>query len=109
MNKRSHEEDVDFEPEDELGTVGAIKAKMQKLKDELEAAKSERQEYLDGWQRSKADSANLRRDLMLEAKRTAEKANESLIEDIIVPLDSFDLAAGAPAWATIDPDRKSVV
>ena len=45
-------EDIDFEPEDELGSVGAAKAKMQKLKDELEKVKAERHEYLDGWQRS---------------------------------------------------------
>ena len=51
----SENEDIDFEPEDELGSVGAIKAKMQKLRDELATAKKERQEYLDGWQRAQAD------------------------------------------------------
>ncbi|MBV9159236.1 MAG: hypothetical protein JO019_01405, partial [Candidatus Kaiserbacteria bacterium] len=71
MNKDSAREDIDFEPEDEMGATGAAKAKLQKLKDELEQVKKERQEYLDGWQRCKADSVNLRRDLEQNAKRTA--------------------------------------
>src|SRR3989344_4270616 len=54
--------DIDFEHEDELGSVGALKAKMQKLRDELAEAKKERGEYLDGWQRAKADLVNAKRD-----------------------------------------------
>ena len=54
----SENEDLDFEPEEELGTVGAVKAKMQKLRDELKEAKAKRDEYLDGWQRAKADMVN---------------------------------------------------
>ncbi|MFA7309974.1 MAG: nucleotide exchange factor GrpE [Candidatus Paceibacterota bacterium] len=97
-------EDIDFEPEDELGSVGAVNAKMKKLKDELQEVKTQRQEYLDGWQRSKADSVNLRRELMLDAQRAGEKAREALIEDIIAPLDSFDMATGAAAWQSMDPE-----
>lgn len=94
--------DIDFEPEDELGDVGAAKAKLQKLRDELAEVKKERQEYLDGWQRAKADVINARRDALSEADRIASRKIEALVKDILPALDSFDMAAQSEAWATID-------
>lgn len=94
--------DVDFEPEDELGSIGAVKAKMQKLKEELEKVKAERQEYLDGWQRCKADSVNARREALEAGERQGKRAKESLLEDFIPALDGFDMAAGSPSWETVD-------
>lgn len=105
--KNNEQEDIDFEPDDELGDVGAAKAKLKKLRDELEKTKKERQEYLDGWQRAKADMVNSRQELMRQAQRNGERALESFIEDIIVALDGFDLAAGSPAWETIDKEWRN--
>ena len=107
MKKDEGLNDVDFEPEDELGSVGAMKAKMQKLRDELEKAKAERQEYLDGWQRCKADSVNSRREALESGERQGARAKESLMEDIIPTLDGFDLAAGTPAWESVDAGWRS--
>lgn len=95
-------EDIDFEPEDEMGTLGAAKAKMQKLRDELEKVKAERQEYLDGWQRAKADMANAKKEAALLGERAGARKVESLVEDLIPALDSFDMAAASEAWGTID-------
>jgi molecular chaperone GrpE len=45
--------------EEELETTeGRVDAKATKLKKELDALKKEKQEYLDGWQRAKADYVN---------------------------------------------------
>ncbi len=45
--------------EDELEAMESrASSKVQKLKRELESAKKERQEYMDGWQRAKADYVN---------------------------------------------------
>ena len=107
--KSDEREDVDFEPEDELGSIGAAKAKLQKLKDELEKVKKERQEYLDGWQRAKADMVNSRQETMRQAQRTSERAVESFVEDLIPALDGFDLAAGSPSWETVAPEWRSGV
>ena len=95
-------EELDFEPEDELGTVGSAKAKLAKLKDELTQVKQERQEYLDGWQRAKADAINVRKEAQLDASRAVHNAKTTLIEDIIPVLDSFDMAAGSAAWESVD-------
>jgi len=95
-------EELDFEPEEELGTLGAAKAKMQKLREELMKVKTERQEFLDGWQRCKADTINARKDALAEAQRMGERQKDSFIEELIPVLDSFDMAALSEQWATVD-------
>lgn len=52
----------------------------------------ERDEYLDGWQRSRAELVNYRKD---EAKRIDDMmkfANGALIRDLIMVIDNFTLA-----------------
>lgn len=101
------EEELDFEPEDELGTAGAAQAKIEKLRDELREAKAKRDEYLAGWQREKADAVNARKDAALQSDRAHGRGKESVFEDIIPVLDSFDLAAGSESWATVDESWRS--
>lgn len=107
MNKEPDHEDVDFEPDEELGDVGAAQAKLKKLKDELAEVKAQRQEYLDGWQRCKADSVNARKEMLANAERLGVRAKEELIADIIPALDGFDMAAGSPAWGKMDAGWRS--
>ncbi len=99
--------DLDFEPEDELGVAGAAKAKMQKLRSEIEAVKKERQEYLDGWQRCKADAANEKREAAQDAERTRTRTIESLVEDLLPVLDSFDMAALSESWMSVDENWRA--
>lgn len=99
----SENEDIDFEPEDELGGIGALKAKLQKLRDELEETKKERGEYLDGWQRTKADVVNIRREATQSSERAAASAREALIIELIPALDSFDMAMNGEGWKSVDP------
>ena len=80
---------------------------LKKLKEELAKAKQERQEYLDGWQRCKADSINARKETEARASRSAEMLREALVHDIIPALDSFDMAAGSEAWAEVSDGWKS--
>lgn len=97
-----NENELDFEPDDELGEVGSAKAKLRKLKDELSTIKTERQEYLDGWQRAKADAINIRKESLESAARAINNAKIGIIEDLIPVLDSFDMAAGSEAWESVD-------
>lgn len=55
-----HGDDVDAESvvEPEEGEGGAV-AKVKKLKEEIAELRQAKQEYMDGWQRSKADYVNL--------------------------------------------------
>ena len=107
--ERSEEEkdEIDFEPEDEMGTIGAAQAKIKKLRDELLEAKTKRDEYLDGWQRCKADSVNARKEAALANDRAHGRGKESVFEDIIPVLDSFDMATGSEAWAMVDENWRT--
>lgn len=94
--------DVSFEPEEELADIGALQQKLKKLKLELANCKAERAQFLDGWQRCKADSINARRESFEQARREKERAKETIIEDIIPALDSFDMARQGEAWQKVD-------
>ena len=60
--------------------------------DELVAAQKERDEYLAGWQRAKADFANYRKDETARLEEMAKYSSEKLIKELLVVVHSFDLA-----------------
>jgi molecular chaperone GrpE len=65
------------------------------LQAQVQKLTGERDEYLDGWRRSKADFLNYKKE---EAKRIEEVVsfgNLSIIKELIAVLDSFDLASSA--------------
>lgn len=65
------------------------------LKNELEKLQKEKDEYLNGWKRAKADLINYQKD---EGKRFEEMVNysrEMIISDVIPVLDSMELALKA--------------
>ncbi len=101
--------EADIVPEEDLGDIAAAQSKFKILKKELEQVKSERQEYLDGWQRCKADSVNMRKETLLNAERIASRAKESFIEDLVPVLDGFDMATGSDAWESLDAQWRSGV
>lgn len=77
------------------------------LEAQLQTALKERQEYLEGWQRLKADVANIKR---LEGERLMNARTEGSIEalEALLPaLDSFEMARRGDAWQKIDPAWKS--
>src|SRR3989338_8589679 len=94
----------DFELENDEAGAEVQSDKIKKLRAELEKCKEEKQEYLVGWQRCKADSINARKDAVLMAERAGNRSRDTLIEDIIPALDSFDMAIASDAWASMDPN-----
>lgn len=83
------------DPEEELipeneAEEGPVLVK--KLREKLKKAVEEKQEYLEGWQRARADFANFRRE---EARSTAERearVRAEFAEALIPALDSFETA-----------------
>jgi molecular chaperone GrpE len=100
-------DDIDFQPEDELGDIGAAQAKLKKLRAELKEAQAKAAENLAGWQREKADSINARKDALRDAQRAAEREKESFIYDLLPVLDSFDMAAASGAFAAMSDEWKT--
>jgi molecular chaperone GrpE len=77
-------DDVEFEAEhNEPPKGGDAERRVAKLKGELDACRAEKQEYMDGWQRAKADYVNaLKRfdeEKRAEKQRGVVKAAEALL------------------------------
>ncbi len=100
-NKKQHnkniEDDVVFEEEDGAGDV------VKKLREKLKKCVEEKQEYLDGWQRSKADFVNVKKkDEELRAGLMSF-AKEGIILDILSSVDNFEMAfADKKVWESVD-------
>ena len=98
------ENDVEFEHEDAPENQAHEKfiAKIEELKTELESTKAEKQEYLDGWQRMRADVANMKREQAGYTERIQNALKEEVVSDIIPILDSFDMAMRGEKWNSVD-------
>lgn len=62
---------------------------------ELDKIKQERDEYLNGWKRAKADLINYQKDEVRRFEEMMKYATESMARDLIPVLDSFDLGIAA--------------
>lgn len=84
-------EEIELLPDEEMG-LPDLQEKIKKIKEGFNRCETERKEYLDGWQRSKADHINYKNE---EGKRFEDMARfvtTGLIQEILPVLDSFDLA-----------------
>lgn len=100
-------DDVSFEELNEDGDpVGQVK----KLKEKLKKALAERQEYLDGWQRERADFANFKKEELVRKNALMGHASEKFILDLMPVLDAFDMAMGnKEAWEKADKNWRTGV
>ncbi len=104
--KEIHEEgteDVSYEEVDES-------AEIKKLKEKLKEAQEQGKEYLDGWQKERAQFVNLRKQDEKDRQDFAKRASEDLVTELLPVLESFDMAMGnKEAWEKADENwRKGV-
>jgi molecular chaperone GrpE len=62
------------------------------LKDQIEEMTAQRDEYLAGWQRAKADFINYKEEEASRAIEVVRYGSVDLIKDLISVIDNFDLA-----------------
>jgi molecular chaperone GrpE len=97
-------EDIVIEEEEVDVTPQTIK----KLRDRLRKCEAEKQEYLTGWQRSKADFVNARRKEAEEREVFVKVAGERVILELLPVLDSFDMAFARRAeWEATPPEWRA--
>ena len=83
---------------------------IKKLREKLKATQKERDEYLAGWQRAKADLINARQRDEADKKEFIKFANEQLIDGLIPVLDSFELAFNnKESWEKADKNWRAGV
>ncbi|MEK7460244.1 MAG: nucleotide exchange factor GrpE [Patescibacteria group bacterium] len=100
-------DDVQFEDIQE-GENPAMTIK--KLREKLRTCESEKKEYLDGWQRMRADYANARKEEETRRGEIIKFASEGLVEDVLPVLDSFRMAfSNKEAWEKVDKNWRTGV
>ncbi len=108
------DEDVVLDPEfvesTEDGDELAGSAQIKKLQEKIKSLEKEKTEYLDGWQRARADYANLQKSTDEDKKRFKELFAERFVEDLIPVVDSFSMAMGnKEAWEKVEPTWRTGV
>ncbi len=92
--------DSDVVLDDDTETAEAM---VRKLKEKIKKLESEKTEYMDGWQRERADFINYKKRVEGEKIEVVKYANENLVVDLIPVLDSFEMAfANKEAWEKVD-------
>lgn len=87
---------IESDGSEELGSDGKqVKDKLGKLKADLEQVKREKQEYLDGWQRAKADYVNALKRFEDEKAAAQARGMAKAAKAFIGVLDSLDRAETA--------------
>ncbi|MEX1014690.1 MAG: nucleotide exchange factor GrpE [Candidatus Paceibacterota bacterium] len=68
-----------------------IKYNIEELKNKLEECENEKNEYLNGWKRAKADFINYKKEESDRFDSMIRNSQKKLISDILTVLDSFEL------------------
>ncbi len=96
-SKKSEDDDVLFEAQEEraeelIDMEERAEDKLKALREKLAACQKEKHEYLDGWQRLKADILNSKKRQEGERERDKERQTAAFVEKILPLCDSFDMA-----------------
>lgn len=96
-------DDTEYSEDDARDQVKTLKAKIKALEAESKA-------NLDGWQRTKADYANARKEEEKNRSDLLKYANEGMVLELLPALDAFDMAmANKEAWEKVDSSWRSGV
>ena len=90
--KEEEVSDVVYDSNVDSDNLSDPKEKIAKLKEKIKKLESEKSEYMDGWQRERADFINFKKRSEEERKDYIKFANENLLEEMLVVLESFDMA-----------------
>lgn len=98
-------DDVTFVENTEEGDELSKKDIIKKLREDIKKLQKEKEEYLTGWQRAKADYINLQKELDQVRISVAILAKEKMAENLLPALDSFEMAFGNKEhWNTLDKE-----
>ncbi|PIS13365.1 MAG: nucleotide exchange factor GrpE [Candidatus Tagabacteria bacterium CG09_land_8_20_14_0_10_41_14] len=86
--------DITIEDENQEADSSAEEAKnkLKKIKEKLKRCQKEKEEYLSGWQRCRADFINARKDEEKKREEFIKFSNQIILLNLLPVLDSFDSA-----------------
>lgn len=86
-------DDVVFEPGEEAGAEEKKpEEKIAKMRDELSACRKEKQEYMDGWQRAKADYVNALKRFETDSRAAETRGKVRAVETLLPAFDALERA-----------------
>jgi molecular chaperone GrpE len=87
-----------------------LKKTLKKLRNDLKQARKEKEEYLTGWQKERADFANYKKQEEDRKAMFSESMRERILSRFLSVMDSFNMAfANREAWEKVDANwRKGV-
>lgn len=88
-------EDESIQLEEEIVEEDGMRDKLKKIRKELEACRKEKEEYLAGWQRAKADFINARKDEEKARGEFVKFAEENILKELFLLADSLGEAMKA--------------
>jgi len=94
--------EIVYEETDESGAEQAASGKMKDLRTQLAEAKKDRDEYLTGWQKAKADYINLKNENDESRKMLKSHIQANTVYDLLPVVDSFQMAMAGEAWESVD-------
>src|SRR3989344_743870 len=80
------------DPEREADGLEAADGKMRKLREELASCRKDKQEYMDGWQRAKADYVNALKRFEGNAKASELRGEVKAVEALLPAFDALERA-----------------
>jgi len=75
---------------------------VKKLRAKLKKCEQEKKEYLDGWQRLKADTLNAQKTQGKNAELMKNRVAQNFVHELLPALDSFDIATQGDSWENVD-------
>lgn len=99
----------EFDFEDEFVEESSLAQKLKKMRAELRDAKKQRDEYLAGWQKAKADYINLKNESEESRKSLREHIQYDNVLDLLPVIDSFEMAMAGEAWESVDANWRTGV
>ena len=102
-DNNANSNELTFEPSEESENLKDPAETVKKLKEQLKSCQKERQEFLDGWQRCKADTINAKKREEEERGEFVKFSRKELIKELLPALDSFHTAFGnKESWEKVD-------
>ncbi len=98
----SDENDIVYDADVDSDNLTDPAEKLAKLKEKIKKLEAEKAEYMNGWQRERADFVNFKKRAEEDKKEYIKFANESLLEEMLTVLESFDMAfMNKEAWNSV--------
>jgi molecular chaperone GrpE len=88
---------------EEFSDATKVKKKLKDLREKLDTKEKEAKEYLDGWQRARAELVNKEKQLLSDRQDFIKAGNRRLMEAMLPSLDNFQMAKkNKEVWESVN-------